>query len=758
MITGAYYPDNLNGFSYIFKKNAFSINFGYTENGIVKGSYCDILPTMKAHLNSPDGKINVLSWKTSSAEITMTWVNSNNFIWGKISVSGTAEIVYRSYPAWKQLETVDYFAHNNRISAEYDENKFYFTVNSLCTSIKDGKNAALHCKITDSSSEFVAGINNDITDFTYSKNEAKKFIDEYEDKRCSASGVLGDFISPIMREANISQIYHPVQNFIGYSVVRAWCIPDQVRYFCWDNFFTGLLLSIEDKDAAERAADTMFFCTGSDGHIPNVGTEIGCVSKWSQPPVCSMAVYKMYQRLNNFDYLEKVYEKLCAAHRWWFTINPETNLPNRDSNGNGLLQWGGGSHQDAKFESGMDDSPMYDEFEIDRLTGCMKLDDVGLTSMWTMDSYYLSLIADVLDNKGDAECFRQEFGEMKRKINDLMWNEELGIYCNRYHSPQIESFDITGVVIPIENLLTDEFAPGLNVQFFIGNQFESPALTCIMPNLNIDLEKLPIECHENDNLSAIYTGYIKPSDDGYYALQLDYGLSCAFRFFINDELLIDEKQLGIKTVYRIPSRLLKATEKYKVRIELCKNIRVSNSVQLKWFKLKDEKASVFSQRLSPTNFYPLMIGVADKEKFERMMVIYKTRFNSPYVIPTTTVDDPAYIDQQYWRGKVWAPTNYLFWLGLKKYADEKTLKEFAYNSLELFMKNYTRTGGCYENYYSHGEGSSESHYIWGALLCLIALEYFCDINDNNKVIRRSCDEGNIELKNINIGGTKFSGI
>jgi hypothetical protein len=40
------------------------------------------------------------------------------------------------------------------------------------------------------------------------------------------------------------------------------------------------------------------------------------------------------------------------------------------------------------------------------------------------------------------------------------------------------------------------------------------------------------------------------------------------------------------------------------------------------------------------------------------------------------------------------------------------------------------------------------------LLCLIGLEYFCDISDSGEILKRDSD--NIELKNIYINGAKYS--
>jgi putative isomerase len=40
-----------------------------------------------------------------------------------------------------------------------------------------------------------------------------------------------------------------------------------------------------------------------------------------------------------------------------------------------------------------------------------------------------------------------------------------------------------------------------------------------------------------------------------------------------------------------------------------------------------------------------------------------------WVIPSIARDDPAFKDQNYWRGRIWGPMNYLVYLGLTNYDD-----------------------------------------------------------------------------------------
>ena len=85
--------------------------------------------------------------------------------------------------------------------------------------------------------------------------------------------------------------------------------------------------------------------------------------------------------------------------------------------------------------------------------------------------------------------------------------------------------------------------------------------------------------------------------------------------------------------------------------------------------------------------------------------------------------------QDYWRGKVWAPVNWLVYQGLKIYEWDREATQLAESSARMFLKPLRERGECHENYLATtGAGSGTSNYTWGALLALIAIEEVIDIN------------------------------
>jgi putative isomerase len=162
-----------------------------------------------------------------------------------------------------------------------------------------------------------------------------------------------------------------------------------------------------------------------------------------------------------------------------------------------------------------------------------------------------------------------------------------------------------------------------------------------------------------------------------------------------------------------------------------------SSYRAKLATMWDEKAGIFlnrdlatgkpSQRLSPTNFYPLLARAASPQQANRMIgehLLNANEFWGKWVLPSIARDDPSFKDQNYWRGRIWGPMNYLVYLGLRNYDVPQARRQLAQASLHLVQQEWGEKGHLHENYNAiTGEGddvkNSDAFYHWGALLGLI---------------------------------------
>ncbi|MBO2517399.1 MAG: hypothetical protein CW338_09035, partial [Clostridiales bacterium] len=136
----------------------------------------------------------------------------------------------------------------------------------------------------------------------------------------------------------------------------------------------------------------------------------------------------------------------------------------------------------------------------------------------------------------------------------------------------------------------------------------------------------------------------------------------------------------------------------------------------------------FSRRLSPTNFYALFSPDVSPARQKRIAAHYfdPDEFYGEWMLPSIARNDPAFPEQEYWRGRVWAPLNFLVYLALARTELEDVRHDLARKSAALFMKEWTEHRHVHENYNAiTGEGcdsgNSDKFYHWGALLCVIAL-------------------------------------
>lgn len=198
--------------------------------------------------------------------------------------------------------------------------------------------------------------------------------------------------------------------------------------------------------------------------------------------------------------------------------------------------------------------------------------------------------------------------------------------------------------------------------------------------------------------------------------------------------LLEFADVGLMSMYvadcdalaKIADALGKPSEASELRE---REARYKARLQTMW----DEKSGMFlnldlkthqpSPRLSPTNFYPLLAGAATPEQAQTMIAKHlrnPDEFWGQWIIPAIARNDPAYGDQNYWRGRIWGPMNYLVYLGLRNY-DKAAARDVAAKSYELFLKEWTANRHVHENYNaSTGSGddvtSSDRFYHWGALL------------------------------------------
>ena len=138
----------------------------------------------------------------------------------------------------------------------------------------------------------------------------------------------------------------------------------------------------------------------------------------------------------------------------------------------------------------------------------------------------------------------------------------------------------------------------------------------------------------------------------------------------------------------------------------------------------------WSPRVAASNFLPLAAGIPEPDQARLMLETLTDPewFWGDYILPTISRNDPLFPEQQYWRGTIWPPMNYLIYQGLKRYAFDQVAGKLASRSVALFLRSWREYQLCRENYDSRtGEGGGQRYQSWGPLFALMGLEEFLDV-------------------------------
>ena len=409
--------------------------------------------------------------------------------------------------------------------------------------------------------------------------EARKILsDAYAAAKKSTEkyGALAEAYTAMRTGYAWNTIYEPEHRRLCSPVSRIWNVNwGGYVLFDWDTYFCALMAAPESRELAYANAFAITNEATERGFIPNFGAAGDYKSRdRSQPPVGAMTFRELYRRYGEKWILEESFDTLLSWNRW-FAENRMLE--------NGTMCWGSdavpqpfalhdvNNHQAAEYESGLDNSPMFDGIAFDAETGLMQLADVGLTGLYCMDCEALADIARIL---GRPE--REEIEDRGRRADQGMqtlWDAESGMFLNR-------------------DLIT----------------------------------------------------------------------------------------------------------------------------------------GALSHRIGPTNFYAGFCPSVTKEQAASLCAHYfdPTEFYGEFVIPTIARNDPAYADQMYWRGRIWAPTNFLAYLAFRRMGASAVCRDLSEKSVALILQEWRKFGHIHENY-SGDDGwgcpnpRSDKFYHWGGLLTLIAL-------------------------------------
>ncbi len=766
---GSFYPNAPNGIAFITGgKSAFLLRVGWVQNGQLQDSYYAFMGDMKGYGPSASGGwYNRLAWYVGHTRVLLRWSRTGSSIVGQLQSSKPIGIALETTPSWSDFPTrysvtghgitgtslqgrkaaarwrvVATSAPADEISASTHAALAKHILSGTSSTARTGTYGALVFNLKPGVSIYFAAGTGGLGNLKNASSILAQARRRYDASRVAAGGSWGNFLQPINRDINFARVYGPASNIVGYVAMRRWSLPAAQNVYEWDSFFAALQGALAHPHRSRQTIRLAFKTLQlPDGMLQNYnGTNFGGTPNRAQPPIAAMCVWKLNQRDPDIAFLRRIYPQLVKWHNWWFATNPVTGLPFRDADKNGLLTYSNGP------ESGMDDSPMYDNARLDPRTHTMELEDVGLNSLWAADAGYLARIAQALGKPMAAAHFLHQKEVMIRRINRFLWNPKAGIYENRFFRPQAADEPVNFRAYSVA-----PGKPGIEGQYYQGTNFNHLVLTRVDRAVDFNWFSFPPSPAFGGQMvsppmTVRWQGFLTPRQTGNYRLVLNLTYPFALtsppgflpsvagaRLWVKGKLLINHWKVQPVTRYVGAVIHVRAGHAYPIKLEYRRQ-RGGAMVQLRWQRAGARKR-IFSTQLSPTNFYPMIIGAPTPAMAAKMIAILRNRhkFWGRYIIPTIPRDNPVFPQQNYWRGKIWPSSNYLAFQGLKRYASTKVLNRVAAKNVALFMRNWRISHTWNENCLATGQGSGHPHCTWGTLFCLIGLEDICDIRPNGTI-------------------------
>merc|ERR1719510_2916932 len=92
--------------------------------------------------------------------------------------------------------------------------------------------------------------------------------------------------------------------------------------------------------------------------------------------------------------------------------------------------------QDARYESGLDNSPMYDcaanNCFFNTTTHLMELYDVGMNGMVLAESDCLVELAQIIGRDDVTARLNKRSEDLRKVIRSALWMDELSVYANKF--------------------------------------------------------------------------------------------------------------------------------------------------------------------------------------------------------------------------------------------------------------------------------------------------------------------------------------
>jgi putative isomerase len=176
----------------------------------------------------------------------------------------------------------------------------------------------------------------------------------------------------------------------------------------------------------------------AEGFVPNYSAGGGKSVDRTEPPLAGRVLHQLHAKFNDTWIVEFLLDDLLDNLDWFWRkrVTPLGLIAlGSDPVVNYTGEVGGvGCMQGARWESGLDNSPMYEGPPpwFDNVTHHMEGADVGMSSLFVAEAAAVAALARAVNRSGDADALDARAGSVRAQISTHLWDEARGIFVNRF--------------------------------------------------------------------------------------------------------------------------------------------------------------------------------------------------------------------------------------------------------------------------------------------------------------------------------------
>jgi len=270
--------------------------------------------------------------------------------------------------------------------------------------------------------------------------------------RYGAYGAYGEVKEALQAATMWNYIYTPAEYGPFLPVSRSWNFVKKAsnsdwKYviFDWDNIFASYMTALDptSKDISYSNLIQVVRSRTARGFVPNFSAGGSKSVDRTEPPIGAKVLLEIHAKYRDLWLVELLFDDLLRWNDWFIaarTFGPLGLVSLGSDHIDGYTESASNQMQGARYESGLDNSPMYDGEFFNRSVaadgsfawGQMELYDVGFASMFVQEAECLAQLAALLNRSSDRSKLLARAAAQRSLISEHLWDEQASIFTNRW--------------------------------------------------------------------------------------------------------------------------------------------------------------------------------------------------------------------------------------------------------------------------------------------------------------------------------------